>query len=263
MMGPDVGWRGSLAGVVLLVLAACSAPLASGDDVQVPAATSGRESAAALESAAAPTDTPGPFDDEPVSYPPQSVWNLLATSAGYNSGAQSVAGASDQSELVIVGRFVDLERGGGYGAPGDSVGWYAIATVEVDQVLSGGNRAKAGDRISVPFLLTLGAPGTPYPEREFSDIDRSLPKEPAVLFLVSWSTAWDRIDTEVPDWLSELDRPDLYRTIGADGALPLEAGSVSDAVHEIDMPSWRLEVAGKDLDTVIAEIVPTGASDSP
>ncbi|MFP5343323.1 MAG: hypothetical protein ACLGIJ_10435 [Candidatus Limnocylindria bacterium] len=263
MMGPDVGWRGSLAGVVLLVLAACSAPLASGDDVQVPAATVDRESAAALESAAAPTDTPGTLDDEPVSYSPQSVWNLLATSAGYNSGAQSVAGASDQSELVVVGRFVDLERGDGYGAPGESVGWYAIATIEVDQVLHGSGGEKAGDRIQVPFLLTLGSPGTPYPEKEFSDVDRSRPKEPAVLFLVSWATAWDRIETDVPDWLSELDRPDLFRTIGADGALPLVAGSVSDVVLENDMPSWRLEVAGKDLDAVIAEVVATQASESP
>jgi hypothetical protein len=168
--------------------------------------------------------------DAPVTYPPDSMWGFLSTSAGTPSGAASIDDAIELSDLVAVGRYVGIERGSGYGAPGEGVGWYAIALIDVDVALRGDPRLGDDGLLRVPFLLALGVPGDEkpvYPEKEFADISRSIPKDPALLFLRAWSTYFARADAVVPDWLGELDRPDIYRTIGVDGAVRLAYGALT------------------------------------
>ena len=155
------------------------------------------------------------------------MWGLLSTSSGTPSGAASLREAEALADLVTVGRFVGLERGDGYGAPDEGVGWYAIALIEVESTIKGTPALGEDDLLRVPFLLTLGAPGgssPTYPEMEFGDLMRSIPRDPALLFLTTWSSYFDRAGTEVPDWLADLDRPDIYRTIGADGAVRVVDG---------------------------------------
>ena len=71
--------------------------------------------------------------EAPIYYP-LSMWGDLST-GGLNSGATSLRKAARIADLVIVGRWVGLERDKGYGEPGQEIGWYATALLEVDQVL--------------------------------------------------------------------------------------------------------------------------------
>lgn len=231
--------------VALVLVAACSAAAPALDASEAP-----------------PTQDPSARAIVDPTYPPQSTWNALAT--GYsNSGATSIDEAVTIAEIVVVGRFVGLERGKAYGAPGEDVGWYATASIEIDEVLSGDSAVKQGDHVAVPLMLTMAAPGSEFPEDAFSAMERSRPVQPAVLFLVSWSTVWDRVNTKVPGWLEDLDRHDLYRTIGIDGALPLEDGRISEGVDAADMAPWRVEVAGTRLRSVAEAIAAAATSSQP
>lgn len=189
-------------------------------------------------------------------------WDRLVL--GMNSGAQTVLEASSLAEVVVVGRWVAVEPDKGYGAPGESlVGWYATALIEVDQVLKGPADIQVGAHVRVPFELGMSLAGGTYPESQVAEADKTRPPGSALLFLESYSTFWDRTNTDVPDWIRDLDKPDLYRLIGADGAVPLVGEAVSDVVYETEMPPWRLEAAGQDLSTLSADIVVAAPSTSP
>lgn len=231
--------------VASLLVAACSAAVSAPASTRVPS----------------PPD-PSAQDSADPSYSPQHTWNALATGFS-NSGATSLDEATAMSEIVVVGRFVGLERGKAYGAPGEDIGWYATALIEIDEVLSGDPAIKQGTRVDAPLMLTMDSPESTYPVIALSEMERSRPDQPAVLFLVSWATVWDRIDTKVPDWLKDLDRYDLYRTIGIDGALPLEDGVVSGVVNEADLAKWRVDAAGASLASVAEAIAASEAGSQP
>jgi hypothetical protein len=195
---------------------------------------------------------------EPPAHTPAQIWRLLSTSAGTHSGARTLDEAVAHSEVVIAGRLVELAPGGGYDS-GDSVGWYGLATFEVEMVLHGAD-VDTGDMVVVPFLVTMGVPGSVYPSSELAALRRSMPKDAALLFLVSWATFWDRTDTDVPDWLAGLDRPDLYRTIGAEGGLALVDGVVVDqGVSDAAYPAWARRLTGLSLTEIQRHI---GAGDA-
>lgn len=186
--------------------------------------------------------------------PPQSAWDRLAT--GGSNGATSLPEATSFADLVLVGRWAGSERFGSLGDPGDAqLGHYAVAVIRVDRLIHGALPPGCVDLVRVPFLLEFGSAGSPYPESAFTALERTRPEDPAMLFLRSWAGTWDRAGGELPEWVAPLDRYDIYRTIGLDGALPLEDGSVSDVVFENDMPVWRLDLAGKGLDAVTSQIV--------
>lgn len=198
-------------------------------------------------------------DLDPAPRPPQVFWDRLAT--GNLPGALTLADATSLSDLILVGRWVGLERGALYATPSnETVEAYADALIEVDQWIKGDDSSSRTATVRVPFLLALVLPGTGYPEAAFDEIDRNRPNGPAVLFLQSWANYLDRGGAEVPDWIEGLDRADAFRTIGVDGALPLEDGAVSDLVYEYDMPEWRIALAGEPLDDVLSDISTAAAA---
>lgn len=257
------GLRLPLGSVVLaMTLTACSVAADPGSDFAEP-------SAAALASQRAIKDEVVASDDPAgeLPLPPQVLWDHLAT--GNLPGALSLGEAVADSDLIVVGRWIDLERGDPYWTPeNETVGWFAVAVIEVDSLIQGSLPDARSQTIRVPFLLSFGLVGSVYPEKEFDAVDRALPKDPAVLFLWSWSKSLalagsDVPGTEVPDWVKGLNRPDIYRTIGTDGALPLEDGSVSDVVYEFDMPRWRIDLAGQKLDTIVTRVMAAAEPTAP
>jgi len=196
--------------------------------------------------------------------PPETAWNSLA-GGGYN-GATSLHDATAIADLALVGRWVGNERFGSLGDPGDSLlGHYAVAVIRVDRLMRGTLPPGCVDLVRVPFLLEFGSAGSPFPEAAFAALERTRPEDPAVVFLQSWGGMWDRADGELPDWVAPLDRPDLYKTIGIDGALPMQGDRVSSLVFENDMAPWRIAVAGARVDDLIAEIarIAEGLASSP
>lgn len=151
------------------------------------------------------------------------------------------------SDVVAVGRFVGLERGDGYGAANEGVGWYAVALIEVDSTMKGTPSLSDDGLLRVPFLLALGAPGaeSAYPEKEFADLSRSIPSDPALLFLTTWAAYFDRAGTEVPDWLATLDRADIYRTIGTDGAVRMVDGTLEPSPYS---ETWDSTLEGQTVE---------------
>lgn len=188
--------------------------------------------------------TPGP-----ITYPPDNMWAFLSTTPGLEPVAETLAEASAYADAVLVGRFVGVERGGGYGAPGEPVGWYAVALVDVDSTLKGTPNLDAHGFLRVPFLLTLD--GNSYPEKEFADLERSLPQDPALLLLVSWATYFDRAGGNVPTWLDELNADNLYRTIGGDGAIRVVNGELTPPPYS---EGWPAELLGGRLEDVVGLI---------
>lgn len=185
--------------------------------------------------------------------PPQAAWNGLA--GGGSNGALSLQDATTVADLVLIGRWVGNERFGSLGDPGESLlGHYAVAVIRVDRLIHGTLPEGCVDLVRVPFLLEFGSAGSPFPKSAFTALERTRPKDPALLFLQSWGGMWDRAGGELPEWVAPLDRPDLYKTIGIDGALPIEGDRVSSVVFENDMAAWRLAVAGAPVDDLIAEI---------
>jgi len=209
-----------------------------------------------IESASPTFVDPNPVNppvvsDPPLTYPADNMWGFLSTSAGTPSGTGNLREAAALSDLVLLGRFVGLERGGGYGAPNEGVGWYAIALIDIESRLQGNPSLGQDGLLRVPFLLALGVPGDnepAYPEKEFADLSRSIPKDPALLFLSSWTAYFDRAGTEVPAWLADLDRSDIYRTIGADGAVRVVDGVLQTAPYS---ESWNSSLNGLTIDDLV------------
>lgn len=225
----------------------------------------GQESMAASEptpsSACRPFAATAQLTTHTGPFPPQAEWNRLA--GGGHNGATSLHDATAIADLVLVGRWVGNERFGSLGNPVDSLlGHYAVAVIRVDRLIHGTLPPGCVDLIRVPFLLEFGSAGSPYPEAAFAALAQTRLEDPALLFFQSWEGMWDRAGGELPDWVAPLDRPDLYKTIGIDGALPLEGDRVSNVVFENDIAPWRLAVAGARVDDLIAEIA-EGLATSP
>lgn len=233
---------GRLAAVLALLAVLASIGVPSGGPSVAPAPTASTACRPLGAAVAFVTHTGPP--------PPQVAWNALA--AGDLNGALSLPEAATISELVLVGRWMGMERFGSIGDPGEGlIGHYAVAVIGVDRLVRGTLPPGCVDLVRVPFLISFGAPGSDLPEVDYAAVARRRPVEPALLFLQSWAGVWDRAGGELPDWVTPLDRYDLFRTIGIDGALPLVGDRVSEVVFENDMARWRLELAGRPLDEVI------------
>ncbi|MGH9424019.1 MAG: hypothetical protein ACRD3J_28855, partial [Thermoanaerobaculia bacterium] len=116
----------------------------------------------------------------PISYSPDNMWGFLATAPGEVRRADDLAGAVAFSKLVVVGRYVGVEKGPGYGPAGGGIGWYAVAVIKVESVLKGTPILGPDGNLRVPFLLVMGADR--YPEKELADLQGSIPVEPALLY---------------------------------------------------------------------------------
>ncbi len=205
--------------------------------------------------ACTPFDTvDGRHDDRNDRLPPQSSWDALATGPS-QSGARSVREAAAVAEIVLVGRWIGTEPGGPIGPSGGPTGRYAIAVIRVERLISGSLPEGCVDLVRVPFLLSFGGAAGPVRVQELAEVERMRPVEPALLFLHSWAGAWDRAGGELPAWVAPLDRADLFRTIGLDGALPITGDHVSEVTFEFDMARWRLALAGIKVDDIVAEVV--------
>ena len=185
--------------------------------------------------------------EAPITYPADNMWGLLSTSAGTGSGAANVTDAARLADVVVVGRWVGLERGDGVADSGAEPGWYAIADIEIEGTEKGTAMVGSDGYLHVPFLLVLG--GAQYPDKEFADLQRSIPTDPALLFLISWDHYFARAGGDVPVWLEGLNRADIYRTIGADGAIRLVAGKLDAPPFD---ESWLTSIDGLSLDEVRA-----------
>lgn len=239
--------RGIPLGTTLVVAAAlvagCSDPGgAPGAPVREPSAAA----AIPTDAVASPPQTSlVPIaSEEPITYPPDNVWAFLAT--GGRSGATGLDDAIERADLVVVGRIETIDAGEAFGPNDDELGWYAVATLAIDRVIHGDAPA---DSIQVPFMLVFG--GDRYPNKELRDLQRSLPRDPALLFLRSWSTYFERSGAEIPAWLAGLDRPDIYRTIGIDGAIRVTDGVLDPPTYE---DFWTRSLAGMPIDQVADEV---------
>lgn len=232
---------------IALLTAACSvAPGVS----SIPNSSAPTSPATADPGTPAPVIEPSPqaskgVIDPPISYSPDHMWGFLSTSAGTPSGARSLQDAAALADVVIVGHFKGIERGGGYGAPGEGVGWYATALIEIESTLKGKPEVDDGGLLRVPFLMVLEAPtvaDSAYPDKAFEDLSRSIPDDPALLFLRTWKNYFDRAGTEPPSWLADLYRSDLYRTIGADGAVKVVNGILEPSQYS---ETWDSSLKGQ------------------
>lgn len=249
--------------MVVAALTACVAePGASGAPVESATADTALPVATLLVGqtpASQPTPEPEPSGalPGPITYAPDSIWAFLATTPGQENAATTLEEATHRAEAVVVGRFVDLEPGNGYGAPGEPVGWYAIAIVE-PQVVVKGPVHLIRNRLRIPFLMTLGPKA--FPEKEFADMSRSLPADPALLFVDSWATFFGRFNAEVPAWLDPLDRDDSYRTIGGDGAIRVVGGRLEPPLYN---DGWPAALRGATLPDAVSRIQATLVASSP
>lgn len=177
------------------------------------------------------------------------MWAFLATTPDQLKGTQSLAEAADLAQVVVVGRYAGVEEGDGYGPPGEAVGWYAVALIEPISILKGAPATDERGYMRVPFMLVIG--GSSYPEQEFANLTQSLPRDRALLFLSSWAAHFERAETVVPDWLSDLATPDQYKTIGGDGAFRVSDGRLMPLAG---VDGWPEELRDADLDDVADQI---------
>ena len=147
----------------------------------------------------------------PITYDPGSMWSFLASMGEGMRRAETLAGAVDFAELIVVGRYVGVARGGTYGSDAT-----AVALIDVDSVIKGTPNLGPDGLLRVEFVLAVGPS---YPEKLFADLQRSIPKDPALLYLFSWASFFDLTGEVVPDWRAGIDRTDRYKTIGNDGAM--------------------------------------------
>ncbi len=195
-------------------------------------------------SAAVPTASNGA-----VSYSPDMAWAFLASTPGLQRAYDDLASAVNGSDAVVVGRFVGLERGPSYAAPGEVPGWHAIAQVQMDQVLKGGPNLAVGAKVQVQFVLAIG--GTDYPEATFANLTRSIPASPALLLLETWATYFARAGGDIPKGFEALNSKAIYRTIGGDGAVRIEQGVLAPPPY---VDGWPLALKGVPLTGVEAQI---------
>lgn len=191
----------------------------------------------------------------PLTYAPDWMWAYLASAGDGMRQSDTLAGAVEFAELVVVGRYVGVERGTSYGSD-----WTAVALIAVDDVIKGAPNLGPDGLLRVEFVLTVGAGS--YPERLFADLERSIPSDPALLYLFSWAAFFDLTGEVVPDWRAGIDRTDRYKTIGGDGAIRIVNGRI-----EPPPDGWPAELRGIGIeqakDLIRAAIRPPGPPASP
>jgi len=192
-----------------------------------------------------------------VKYPPDNMWAFLSSTPGLQRSYEDLAGAVAGSDAVVVGRFVGLERGPAYAAPGEIPGWHAIARIQVDKVLKGTPVLAADGTVHVEFVLVVGGAG--YPDVTLANLKHSIPGGPALLFLDTWATYFARAGGDVPDGFEALDSKEIYRSIGGDGAIRIDQGLMSPPGY---VDGWPLDLKGASIhgvETQIRSLVATGA----
>jgi hypothetical protein len=236
---------------LIMMTSGCSArpgvgPLGAGTAAPTPT----ERAAASLPNTPTATAPATIEPEEPITYPPDNMWDFLSTAPGQTRRAENLAGAVDFAELIVIGKYIGVERGPGYGPEGGNQGWYAVALIQAESVVQGSTQVQADGLIRVPFLFVLG--GDEYPAKEFADLQRSLPADPALLFLYSWKTYWERAgDSDVPAWLQGLDTSDQYKTIGADGVLRIVDGRVEPMAF---VEAWPTACSGTAVEELVGRI---------
>lgn len=192
----------------LLLLVGVVATLAACDGA--PAAQPSATESVSIQPKPAPSVDSGPAGETqgPITYDPGSMWSFLASMGEGMRRSDTLAGAVEFAELVVVGRYVGVERGTSYGSD-----WTAVALIAVDDVIKGAPNLGPDGLLRVEFVLTVG--GGSYPERQFADLERSIPSDPALLYLYRWAAFFDLTGETVPDWRAGIDRPDRYKTNGS------------------------------------------------
>ncbi|MBF8290863.1 MAG: hypothetical protein HW391_1831 [Chloroflexi bacterium] len=236
---------------LLLLLFAVMAAACYGSPGAEPASVEPAPSVSAPSSGRPVGETAGP-----ITYPPDNMWAFLATMPGLQRTSDTLAGAVDFAEAVVVGRYLGVERGARYG-----VDWTAVALIDVDAVVKGTPNLGPDGLLRVEFVLVVGSGS--YPEKEFADLERSIPKDPALLYLISWASFMDAWG-EVPGWSTRVDLADRYRTIGGDGAMRVVNGRIEPPPY---IDGWPMELRGLGIeqvkDQIRAAIRPGGPPGSP
>lgn len=230
--------RGASLGFALLSMSALTAcSVASSPAVPTAPATN-----SAAENSGPPIDEPAGETPGPINYPPDNMWAFLSTTPDLAPYAVSLADAVRASEVVGIGRYVGVERGEAHGVPGqEGTSWSAVALVAPEVIAKGAPQLTEEGLIRVPFILRIG--GSDYPEKEFRDLERSLPSDPALLFLYSWATYFETTGTVVPERLAALNNNGVYRAIGGDGFIRVVGGRLDPPKY---MEAWPRELAGAD-----------------
>lgn len=182
--------------------------------------------------------------EELISYPPDNMWAFLATTPGLQARAQTMTDAVAFADAVIVGRYVTVERGGCYGSDRT-----AVAVIDVDTVVKGEPQRGPDGRVRIEFVLVVGSGG--YPEKQFEDLQRSIPTDPALLLLQSWATFLESWGVDTPGWAQRDDLDAVYRTIGGDGAMRIVDGRIEPPPY---IEGWPTLLKGRGATEVIAEI---------
>ncbi len=248
----------SLAAILaIIIVGGCS--VAPGADV--PGEATGKPASSSARATATPAATS--VGEEPITYPPDNMWTFLSSAATESRRTEDLAAATAFAEAVVVGRYVDVERGPGYGPEGGTIGWYAVALIEPDRVIKGKPRVMSDGFIRVPFMLVLG--GDDYPSKEFADLQRSIPTDPALLFLYSWAAYWDRAGGgHPPAWLDGLNTEDQYKTItSADGAFRIEDGRLAPMAYAEGWPVACRDLLVDDVADRITRVADGGTISDP
>ncbi len=238
--------------VAMVLVAGCS--VAPGADA--PAEATDQQTSSSAHESATPVATS--VGEEPITYPPDNMWRFLSSADTDSRQTADLTGATEFAEVVVVGRYVDVERGPGYGPDGGTIGWYAVALIEPDRVIKGEPRVKPDGFIRVPFMLVLGA--EEYPEKEFEDLKRSIPADPALLFLYSWAAYWDRAGGgDPPAWLDGLNTEDQYKTItSVDGAFRIEDGRLAPMAYAEGWPTACRDLPVDDVTDRVSTVADGG-----
>ena len=220
--------------VIAALVGACSRPGA------VFPATRAPESAATTSMT---TQGPG-VTAEPITYAPDNMWAFLASMPGLQRRSDSLAEATRFADVVVVGQFVGVERGGQYGSDAT-----AVALIDVQTVAKGAPVLAADGRLRVEFVLVVGS--QTYPEKELADLRRSIPTDPALLYLFTWASFFELTGDKVKGWSDRADLATVYKTIGGDGALRIVGGRVEPPPY---VDGWAAEQAGRPLSEVLSEV---------
>jgi hypothetical protein len=173
------------------------------------------------------------------------MWAFLASAAEGSRRAETLEGAVDFAELIVIGRYVGLERGAVYGSDAT-----AVALIKVDSVAKGNPILGDDGLLRVEFVLVVG--GGAYPEKEYADLERSVPTEPALLFLFTWKRYLEMIGGGFPAFEARDDLHMAYKTIGGDGAIRVVEGRM--APSSFAEGGWPIDLRAVELTTVLARI---------
>lgn len=203
--------------------------------------------ASSIDSPAEPTAHSAPDD---LYFPPDMMWALLSTTPEFPTRFDSMASAVAGSELVLIGQYVGLERGPSYSLPGEAPTWHAVALIKVEEVLKGVPVLGVDGYLHVEFVISMG--DADYPEGLFAEATRSIPKDPALMFLDSWATYYLRAGgAPLPSEYQALDSKEIYRTIGGDGAIRVVAGRM---VPPSFVDGWPQDIKEQALDGLLVQI---------